>query len=284
MIEILIELLLAFISDWGLIELLLAFFLALLVGGLSSITGIGGGSLNVPILVFLFSFDYRVAVGTSLIVMVCSTFTSTLAYIKKRQILVLIALCLAIPGIFASVITANLAAYLPTSLLLAIFALVTFIVGVTMLYPQFRIVFPISVGPEFEEIVQTPSQGKIVQKLYYIHFFVWGFFSGATNGLIGIGGGTFNVPAMIIGGIPIHSAIATSSLVIFCVSCVSSLVHISQGSIASLNIFYVYIAGATIGAFLGAQVIHRISAGWLKTVFGLISIFVSFNILLRLFL
>jgi uncharacterized membrane protein YfcA len=266
------------------IELLLAFFLALLVGGLSSITGIGGGSLNVPILVFLFSFDYRVAVGTSLIVIVCSTFTSTLAYIKKRQILVLIALCLAIPGVVASVITANLAAYLPTTLLLAIFAMVTFIVGITMLYPQLKLVFPISIGPEFEEAIEDPSKGKILAKLSYVHFFVWGIFSGCTNGLIGIGGGIFNVPAMTTSGIPIHSAVATSSLVIFCVSCVSSLVHISHGSIASLDIFYVYIAGATVGAFIGAQMIHRISAKWLKTVFGLISIFVSFNILLRLFL
>ena len=266
------------------IELLLAFFLALLIGGLSSITGIGGGSLNIPILVFLFSFDYRVAVGTSLIVIVCSTFTSTLAYIKKRQVLVLIALCLSIPGIIASAIAANLATYLPPSLLLAIFAVFTFIVGVTMLYPQLQIVFPISVGPEFEEMIETPSQGTIVQKLSYIHFFVWGFFSGSTNGLIGMGGGVFNVPAMTISGIPIHSAIATSSLVIFCVSCVSSLVHISHGSIASLDIFFIYVAGATIGAFLGTQVVHRISAAWLKTVFGLISIFVSFNILLQLFL
>ena len=265
-------------------QLLLAFFLSLLVGGLSSITGIGGGSFSVPILVFLFSFDYRVAVGASLIVMVCSTFTSTLAYIRKRQIRVLIALCLAIPGIIASAITANVAAYLPTSLLLAIFAVVTFVVGVTMLYPQFRIVFTISGGPEFEETIETPSEGRIVKKLSYLHFFVWGFFSGSTNGLIGIGGGTFNVPAMVISGIPIHSAIATSSLVIFCVSCVSSLVHISQGSIASLDIFSVYIAGATIGAFLGTQVIHRIPAAWLKRVFGLIFICISFSILLRLYL
>jgi len=108
--------------------LILAFFLAFFVGILSAILGIGGGALNVPILMFLFSLDYTVAVGTSLIVIVCSTLTSALTYLKQNQVFLRVGLCLAIPSLIASSICSYSTQFIPTFYLSLFFGLFIWII------------------------------------------------------------------------------------------------------------------------------------------------------------
>ena len=264
--------------------LFLAFLSALIIGIYSSIIGVGGGAINVPILMFLFSLDYKIAVGTSLIIIVCSSFTSALTYIKQHQIFLHVALYLAIPGLIASATCSYLTQFIPTFYLSLFFALFIFLLGVQMLYPRMRLVFPISYGPTFEEEKETSLKTKIHAKLSYLHFFTWGLISGSANGLTGIGGGLINVPAMVISGVPMHTAAATSSLVIFCISIAASLVHISLGHIAPLPILFVYVTGAMVGAFIGSRTAHLVPEKKLRLSFGFTSIVISFSVILRLFL
>jgi uncharacterized membrane protein YfcA len=50
------------------------------VGAVSAFSGIGGGILFVPIMVYLYSVDIKKAVGTSSIVTACTMISSSLAY------------------------------------------------------------------------------------------------------------------------------------------------------------------------------------------------------------
>jgi len=260
--------------------LICAFFLAIFVGMLASIMGIGGGALNVPILMYLFSLDYTIAVGTSLIVIVCSTLTSALTYLQQNQVFLRVALCLAIPGLIASSTCAYMTQFIPTFYLTLFFGLFTFMIGAQMLIPRLKFVFPISSGPGFEE-EKKDSFGEITRaKLSYLHLLFWGLVSGSANGLTGIGGGIINVPAMLIGGLPMHIAVATSSLVIFCASTAAALVHVSLGHVAPLPILIVYVAGAIIGAFTGARTAHFLPEKKLRFGFGFLVIIISLSVLL----
>lgn len=264
--------------------LFLAFFSALIISIFASMVGIGGGALNLPILMFLFSLDYKVAVGTSLIIIVCSSFMSALSYMKQRQIFFRVALCLAIPSLLASATCSYLTQFISTFYLSLFFGFVTLLLGVQMIYPRLRIVFPIAYGPTFEEEKET-SFGTVVRaKLFYFHLFFWGLISGTANGFTGIGGGLINVPAMVLGKVPMHTAVATSSLVIFCASTVASFVHISLGHVAPFPILFVYVMGAMIGAFIGSRTAHLVPEKKLRLGFGFISILISLSVMLRLFL
>jgi len=264
--------------------LLLAFILAILVGMLAATIGIGGGVLYVPILMFLFSFDYKIAVGTSLVVIICGTLTSALTYMRQNQVFLRVAFYLAIPGLIASAICSYLTQFISTFLLSLFFALFIFLVGIQILTPRVNFFYLIKREPILEEERITSFGEKITAKFSYLHLIVWGLVSGSANGLTGIGGGTINVPAMLLGGLPIHIAVATSSFVIFCTSITAALVHISLGHVAQLPVYIVLIAGAMIGAFIGARSCHYVSETKLRTVFGFVMIAISLSVILRLFL
>jgi len=264
--------------------LLFAFVAALIVGMFASMVGVGGGALNLPILMFLFSLDYKVAVGTSLVIIVCSSFMSALNYMRQRQIFPRVALYLAIPGLIASGTCSYLTQFVSTFYLSLFFGFITFFLGVQTIYPHLRIVFPLSYGPTFEEEKET-SFGTVARaKLSYFHLFFWGLVSGTANGFTGIGGGLINVPAMVMSKVPMHTAVATSSLVIFCASTVASVVHISLGHIAPFPILFVYVTGAVIGAFIGSRTAHLVHERKLRWSFGFISIVISLSVILQLFL
>lgn len=264
--------------------LFLAFLLALIIGTFSSMVGVGGGSLNLPTLMFLFSLDYKVAVGTSLIIIVCSSFMSALNYMKQGQIFTRVALCLAIPGLIASATCSYLTQFISTFYLSLFFGFVTFLLGVQMIYPHLRIVFPIFCGPTFEEEKKTSFGNVVRAKLSYFHLLFWGLVSGTANGFTGIGGGLINVPTMVIGNVPMHTAVATSSLVIFCASTAASLVHISLGHVAPFPILFVYVTGAMIGAFIGSRTAHLVAEKKLRLGFGILATSISISVVLRLFL
>ena len=263
---------------------LLAFFLAILVGMLSAIMGIGGGAFYVPILMFLFGIDYKVAIGTSLVIIICSTLASALTYMKQHQIFFRVALYLAIPAIIASTICSYLTQFISTFYLSLFFALFTFLIGVQMIFPSKKFIFLITRGPTFEEEKKTSFGEKIYAKLSYLHLFVWGLIAGSTNGFTGLGGGIINIPAMLLGGVPIHIAVATSSFVIFCTSTAAALVHFSLGHTAPIPIFAVFIAGAMIGALIGARAAHYVPEKKLRFGFGFVVIAISLSVFLQLFL
>lgn len=264
--------------------LLLALLFALIIGIFSSMVGVGGGAINLPILMFFFSLDYKVAVGTSLIIVACSSFISAMNYMKQRQIFPRVALYLAIPGLIASATSSYLTQFISTFYLSLFFGFITFLLGVQIIYPRLRIVFSLMCGPTFEEEKKTSFGTVVHAKLAYFHLLFWGFVSGTANGFTGIGGGLINVPAMVIGRVPMHTAVATSSLVIFCASAVASFVHISLGHVAPFSLLFVYVAGAMIGAFIGSRIAHLVSEKRLRLGFGIIAILMSMSVILRLFL
>lgn len=55
-------------------------FIGLLTGALSVFTGLGGGVIYVPVLAYLFSFDFKKAIGTSSLAVVFTMVSSSIAF------------------------------------------------------------------------------------------------------------------------------------------------------------------------------------------------------------
>jgi hypothetical protein len=103
---------------------------------------------------------------------------------------------------------------------------------------------------------------------------VWGAIGGLVSGTTGISGGVFFVPALIVIGVPVHFAVATSLLTIIPTSISGAATHAVLGHI-SLPFLVVFGAGAGIGAYGGAFLAPRIHADHIRKFFGIMLIFIA---------
>jgi uncharacterized membrane protein YfcA len=238
--------------------MLIAFAIALAVGLLSAVLGVGGGTLNVPVLVFLAGMDQATAVGTSLAVIIFISAAAAVTYARQGMVLYRTAAFLVPTAVLFSVIAAFLSVFLSPTVLTALFSGFLFLIAVRMWWPSFPLVVEIPAGPRYRETVTDLSGRREEHSFFSGHMLGWGAVSGSINGFTGFGGGVINVPAMTNAGIPIHAAVATSTLVIFCASIFSTLAHLSAGHIGPAAILLPYICGAVIGAVAGARMAKRI--------------------------
>jgi len=96
-----------------------------------------------------------------------------------------------------------------------------------------------------------------------------GLITGMINGLLGIGGGTILIPAMIfLLGEKQHKAHGTSLAIILPTAIVSTLVY-RYNNYLDLNLSLKVASGAIIGGYLGAKLMNKIPAKSLKKLFGI---------------
>lgn len=99
-----------------------------------------------------------------------------------------------------------------------------------------------------------------------------GVVTGLVNGLLGIGGGTILIPAMVFFlGEEQHVAHGTSLAIILPTAFVSAYVYQSYGHMNWSLVFQVAVGGV-IGGYLGAKLMEKIPALRLKQLFGLFMI------------
>jgi uncharacterized membrane protein YfcA len=77
-----------------------AVILSFLIGGISGLFGVGGGSLLVPAMLLLFAFPPHIAVATSMLVVFLSSVTGSITHILLGNVIWLYALLL-VPGAWA---------------------------------------------------------------------------------------------------------------------------------------------------------------------------------------
>ncbi|MGF7183945.1 hypothetical protein GGQ84_000020 [Desulfitispora alkaliphila] len=99
--------------------------------------------------------------------------------------------------------------------------------------------------------------------------FVIGVVTGLVNGLLGIGGGTILIPAMVfLLSETQHQAHGTSLAIILPTALVSSLVYQSHGNLDLLLAAKVATSGM-VGGYLGAKLMNRIPPVALQKIFGI---------------
>ncbi len=104
-------------------------------GALSGVTGIGGGVIIVPALIYLFGFSVHAAQGTTLALLVPPIgIIAAWNYYQKGYVNVAAALTLAIAFVVGSAIGSRFAISLPASTLRRAFALMAGIIAVEMFF------------------------------------------------------------------------------------------------------------------------------------------------------
>ncbi len=107
-----------------------------------------------------------------------------------------------------------------------------------------------------------------------------GIITGAINGLLGVGGGTFLIPALtMLKKVPQHLAHGTTITVIFPTAVLSSIIYGINQQIDYQISLQIVVSGA-IGSYLGAKLMNRLNANLLKKLFAVFIIITGFRLVL----
>jgi hypothetical protein len=228
----------------------------------------------VPILLLGFDFQPQQAVGTSLAVVFLNALSGSIAYTVQGRVLYRMGLAFAAATIPGALLGAWLVQRLNAEWFSVLFGLFLLFIA-AFLYRGQQVLFPHRkegrVTAEELQSLHTP----VMRLGMLISFLV-----GVLSSLFGVGGGIVHVPFLIVVlGIPVHVATATSHFVLAITSLTGTLVFLRQGQVDLLMAASMG-AGVLLGAQGGAQVsvrmksepIRRILAGAL-VVFALRLIF-----------
>ena len=265
-------------------ESLLPFALALfgtglLAGVMAGLLGVGGGIVIVPVLDAVLigagvapAWSLNVAVATSLATIVPTSIASARAHHARGAIDWPLARRWG-PAIASGALLGGLlAARAPSAWLAALFGSVAVVVALKMFLPFDHL-----------RLAAAPPRGLPGAAI--------GAGIGATSAMMGIGGGTLAVPAMILAGEPIHRAVATAALFGLLISAPGTLTYLLASPVAALpagTVGLVHLPGAALIALatiatapLGARLAHRLPARALSMAFGAFLALVAARMLWR---
>ena len=102
-----------------------------------------------------------------------------------------------------------------------------------------------------------------------IKIFIIGLLSGIVNGLLGIGGGTILIPAMVfLLDEEQHKAHGTALMAMLPIALVSTLLYGFKGSL-NIGLALKVASSGVFGGYLGAKLMNRIPAHQLKKAFAI---------------
>lgn len=266
-------------------EWILLALLGLIAAVIGSVMGLGGGIIIVPALMVLGGFTEilsgitpQTAVGTSLLVMIFTGLSSTLAYMKRKLVDLksgLIFFAGSGPGALFGVWMNN---GINVDAFLTMFG--SFIILVSFILLIRSRIKPIPLRPRGIRRTYTEPNGEV--RVYGFEpsiAIMISFVVGMCSGLFGIGGGSLMVPAMIIlFAFPPHMAVATSMFLVFLSAAVSSISHISLG-----NVDWMYAAalipGAWFGGKLGAWINERLQSDTLVLALRIVLLIIGIRLI-----
>ena len=231
--------------------------------------GLGGGIILVPTLIFIASisdiFDWatpQTVVGISLIVMIFTGLSSTLAYLKVKRVDYKTGLLFLIGSIPGGIVGSWLNQFVEPGPFSLYFGILMIFISIVLIFKKRQ---PRTVKLTGKGVRTFELHGEVYQyKVYWHAAILLAFVVGILSGLFGIGGGSIMVPAMIIlFGFPVHIATATSMFMIFFVSIFGSITHITLGHIVWEYVLF-FIPGAWIGGKLGAKTNQMLSSNTLE--------------------
>ena len=220
----------------------------------SGLLGIGGGVILVPMILYLpamlgvASFTMTQAVGMSMVQVLAASLLGLRSHAKFGAIPQAVAVPLGVSVGFGAIAGGILSGYLPDSVLTVVFAGLAITAAILMLVP----VRGAGDGTEIPEGFRTDLASVMAVGV------------GLASGLVGIGGGVLMIPLLTtVFRLPIRMVIGISTAVVLVAGLMGTLGKALTHQIPWEDTIFL-VAGALMGAPLGAWVSHRLPVGVLR--------------------
>ena len=240
---------------------------AMAIGVSLGLLGSGGSILTVPVLVYLIGQDEKLAIAGSLAIVGAIALAGSIPYLRKRQVDWRTVVLFGIPGMAGTYMGAWIATWVSGLVQLALFAVVMLLASWQMLKPVV--------------LDDTPHEPREVWKIG-----LDGLLVGILTGLVGVGGGFLIVPALVLlGGLSMHRAVATSLVIIALKSFTGFWKYLDvldqQNLVLDWNVIAIVTALGIVGTLIGSRIARRVDQHKLRRIFGLFLIVMGVYILAR---
>ena len=240
---------------------LISLAIGLAAGLFGGLIGLGGGLIMIPLMIGVLKLSQHQAHGTSLVALIFTGMAGALVYGLQGNIDFLAAGSMAVTAIVTARAGANYAHALPGWKLRRAFgAFLIFCAALMVIKPYLHVI-----GGNHPVYVNT------------IIFLMTGTVTGFLSGMMGVGGGTIMVPAMVLlAGFGQHMAQGTSLMVMVPLGVAGALAHYQLGNIAK-GFLPGLIPGILLGGVLGGHVANFIPDTPLRLAFIAAIIFMGVN-------
>ena len=257
-------------QDTGTIILLAAALLGAgaFAGVLAGLLGVGGGIVIVPVLFHIFQFldvdlsvAMHLAVGTSLSTIIATSISSLNAHNKRGAVdwnlLKSFGPAVAV-GVIAGTIVAGMVS---GATLTAVFAVLALVIAAHLAFASEKL-----------RLADAVPRGAAR--------FGIGNLIGGLSTMMGIGGGTFTVPTLVMCNYPVHKAVGTASAVGLIIAVPGTIGFVISGigaanlpafSFGFVNLlgFFFLVPMTVVMAPVGARLAHGMNQRWLRRAFAL---------------
>ena len=232
--------------------LIVALILAVGIGIALGLLGGGGSILTVPILTYAIGMETKEAIAASLFVVGVTSATGAIAHARAGRIRWRTGLIFGAAGMAGAFAGGRVAAYIPGTVLMFLFAGMMIATAIAMLRKR---------APRIDSasIARDLPVGKVVLE---------GAVVGVVTGIVGAGGGFLVVPALVLlGGLSMEVAVGTSLVVIAMKSFAGLAGHLGHVDVDWRTTLAIT-AAAVIGSLIGGQLAGRIPGPALRRGFG----------------
>ncbi len=232
------------------------FFIGLVAGIFGGLVGLGGGVVMIPLMVGVLKLTQHQAHGTSLVALVFTGVAGAITYALKGSVDLTASALLAVTAIFTARFGAHFAHALPEWKLKRSFGGFLILVSILLLLKPYLAQYsnPMTGWPKIAVLLLT------------------GIFTGFLSGMMGVGGGTIMVPAMVLlAGMGQHVAQGSSLLAMVPAGAVGAHAHWKLGNVVT-KLLAGLIPGIFVGTYLGGTLALILSEAILRVIFAAVLI------------
>lgn len=252
-------------SESNLIDMLAVLLISVLAGFLGALTGLGGGSIMIPVLV-AFNIPVKYAIAASMVTIIATSSGSAASYVRERITNVKAAFYLEMFTIVGAIIGATITSLIQPRFLYFFFAafLLTSLLGLSGHLSE---EFPSRVKQDrfskWLELKGSYYDEAAKKKVNYIlkNAALGGpgmMIAGLAAGMLGIGAGAFKVSIHeLILKMPSKVSSTTSNFIIGITALAGASVYFESG-LLFLGLAAPMAVGATIGALAGGRILNRL--------------------------
>jgi len=238
-------------------------FIGLVSGMFGGLVGLGGGVVMIPLMVGIVKLGQHKAHGTSLLALVFTGLAGAATYALKGSVDVAASAMMAAAAIFTARGGAHFAHALPEWKLKKAFG--GFLLLVSLLL----------ISKPYLPHTANPAAGGFKALILLLT----GAFTGFLSGMMGVGGGTIMVPAMVLlAGFGQHIAQGSSLLAMVPAGGVGAYTHWRLGNV-EIRLIAGLIPGIIVGTYIGATLAHVLPEATLRIIFSTVLIWTGIRYL-----
>ncbi|MDV7186624.1 sulfite exporter TauE/SafE family protein [Lutibacter sp. TH_r2] len=248
----------------------------MLIAFVMTMTGRGGGNFYVLTLVIA-GISMNISASTGQFILMCSSLMAAILFSKQKMNHWKLTILLGVLIFISAMAGGFLGQYFDEKMLKLIFAIVMFIAALFMLRKPKQ-----KLKNDYKWVISLTSNNETYQVNLLVSVPIV-LLTGFISGMVGVSGGSFLVPLMILTmSVPMQVAIGTSTTLVFISAAAGFFGHLGAGFF-DYNLAIPLAAAGVIGGFAGAKIALKSKPKNLKYLFAGTQIVASILMIINIF-